>query len=80
MTDTTYNGWTNWETWNASLWVNNDYSMHKFVLGLVNSKVTQWAAVAECLNTCYGETTPDGAHWADADEVEMNEMLAEMLD
>ncbi len=22
--DDTYNGWTNWETWNASLWLNNE--------------------------------------------------------
>lgn len=22
--DLTYNGWTNWETWNANLWLNNE--------------------------------------------------------
>ena len=79
MNDTTYNGWKNWETWNCGLWVNNDYGMYKFVLGLVNSKVTQWSEVAKCLTACFGATTPDGATWTAADEAEMTEMLAELL-
>ena len=78
MNDTTYNGWKNWETWNCGLWVNNDYAMYNFVLGLVNSKVTEWADVAECLTTYFGAKTPDGVTWTDADEAEMTEMLTEM--
>ena len=27
-----YNGWTNWETWNFMLWLNNDQILHKLVL------------------------------------------------
>jgi hypothetical protein len=26
-TDNKYNGWTNYETWNANLWINNDWQL-----------------------------------------------------
>ena len=29
MTDTTYNGWTNYETWNVALWMDNDYESYQ---------------------------------------------------
>ncbi len=28
-TDTTYNGWTNYETWNAKLWIDNEYGPYQ---------------------------------------------------
>lgn len=34
-TDETYNGHTNWDTWNASLWLNNDERMYR---------MAQWCA------------------------------------
>ena len=34
MTDTKYNGWTNWETWNFKLWVDNDQDSYNNVIEL----------------------------------------------
>ena len=28
MSDTTYNGWTNYETWNVKLWLDNEQSTY----------------------------------------------------
>ena len=28
LTDTSYNGWTNYETWNVALWIDNDEGLY----------------------------------------------------
>lgn len=76
---TTYNGWSNHTTWNVSLWISNDEGLYRFVRGLVQSNVTQWSEVAKLLTINFGSsTTPDGAPWAEADEREMTEMIADL--
>jgi len=30
--DTTYNGWTNWATWNVNLWAMNDEYIYRMVM------------------------------------------------
>ena len=82
MSAQTFNGWANYETWNVSLWINNDEPMYRSVFGLVNSNVTQWTDIASVLTTLFGDKTPDGVAWNDPtiDTDEMNELLAEMID
>ena len=38
MTDTTYNGWKNWATWNVALWLGNDPYLYGFSRRFVSYK------------------------------------------
>lgn len=62
MTDTTYNGWKNWATWNVALWLGNDEGLYKIARRFVHYK----DLVRELED--YGTTaTPDGASYSDPD-------------
>lgn len=62
MTDTTYNGWKNWATWNVALWLGNDEFLYKLSRRFVSFK-----DLANHLENAGMFATPDGASFKDED-------------
>ena len=87
MTDTTYNGWTNYETWNVSLYINNEYEIYMTALEWVKNRLwdnqsVDYDTFRHTLNSLFGDKTPDGVWWDDdtLDHQELTEMLHELVD
>ena len=67
------NGWKNYETWNVSLWIQNEEHLYQLALmsagfqSFVN-QLTEWGCTE----------TADGVKWVDADYSEVQSMFNEM--
>lgn len=61
-TQDTYNGYKNWNTWNVSLWINNDESLYFHALELVK-KYGESRAAYKLWGELKGQKTPDGARY-----------------
>ena len=59
----TYNGWTNWATWNVALWVDNREEYY-FARVETAEMVKKWTAeaVEDFVRTIFPEGTPDMAN------------------
>ncbi len=71
LTDTTYNGWANYETWNVALWIGNDEGLYQLA-GAAGSYEDFVDALEGCdLNDL---STPDGVNYRDpkVNTVEIN--------
>lgn len=56
--DTTYNGWTNYETWNINLWITGDEGFYS--VAKVCKSYEEFIELMHEIN-CY--TTPDHVGW-----------------
>ena len=55
-----YNGYPSWNSWNVSLWINNDYELYMTAYTLMQSK--EKTRVINLLTKIWeGKRTPDGA-------------------
>jgi len=87
-TDTTYNGWANYETWNAALWLDNEPAYQEWAREWVraNRRRVSWHGFAEYLADtlrelfpdapeCFTPATGDGVPWDDP-RIDAAEMVA----
>ena len=75
-----YNGWTNWETWNASLWIGNDEGLYNMARNYERGAVyPTWQGFVE--NTGLEDfETPDGVCFTERrlDHTELDELIQEI--
>ena len=76
LTHETYQGWSNYETWNVALWLGNDEGLYHMA--------REWAEHGyKSLSHMFIEftpATPDGVKWNDSNLniCELDEMLTDM--
>jgi predicted RNA-binding protein with PUA-like domain len=73
--DQTYNGWSNYETWNVALYIQNDESLYHFA-----KDCNSYDEVIAGLWECGSKETPDGVKWNSKkiNRIELNEMLQDL--
>ena len=75
-TQATYNGYSNYETWNAALWIGNEYSLYS-----IARRCDDYAEFQELMIDHYGMScTPDGVLWNDSElnHNELDEVIKEL--
>ena len=61
MTNETFNGWSNYETWNVALWIQNEFPFYAVALACGSYREFLFAIAEDSV----GLATPDGVSWFD---------------
>ena len=82
MSAQTYNGWANYETWNVTLWIGNDWGLYQLACEVVRDGGAYGNFVKILQDNCGATHTPDDVAWDDVniDGIEVNDMMAELID
>jgi hypothetical protein len=83
MSDTTYNGWKNYDTWNASLWINNEEPMYRKAVQFMEENPNRDNPyIGFILKNYMGHlVTPDAVEWL-SDKLDfpaLDEMMKELV-
>lgn len=75
QTDSTYNGWANYETWNVALWIQNDEGLYHFARCF-----RTYASLVDALSNMGEVKTDDGVLYNDPklDLDALDEMIQEL--
>ena len=83
LTDTTYNGFTNYETWNVILWMMNDFSLYKVARQAARvDLLNPYQFFVDEMHDMNSQRTDDGVLWTDdnINQCEVNEALVELIE
>lgn len=77
LTDTTYNGWANYETWNVALWLGNDAGLYDLA-----RRCDGYRDFVDYLEACSFNrpATPDGVSYRDPNlnVIELDQLIEEL--
>ncbi len=75
MSDETFNGWTNYETWNVALYIQNEYGLYELA-----KEIDSYETFIDMMRELGSLETPDQVAWNDSgiDHDEINQMLKEL--
>jgi len=71
-----YNGWTNWETWNVATWIDNDEMFNRI---MTQAAKGNWETFKELAANWEIFKTPDGVYF-EAPEVDQNQLYDAFLE